>query len=116
MNIGTTFIKKKRAREMLDVSESTLRRMIQDGRLQCVRLGIDGRSDRISVESIERLVSERCLSSSAESIGTSDSKVGAWNINAPPGAPKKRMPRGLKDGGAQPLNRAPLSPEPTETH
>ena len=41
-------IKKKRAREMLDVSESTLRRMIHDGRLECVRLGPDGRSDRIS--------------------------------------------------------------------
>jgi excisionase family DNA binding protein len=54
-------IKKKRAREMLDVSESTLRRMIHDGRLECVRLGIDGRSDRISVESIERLVKERLL-------------------------------------------------------
>ena len=45
----------------------------------------------------------------------SDSKVAAWNINAPPDAPE-RMPRGLKDGGAQPLNRVPLSPEPTETH
>ena len=109
-------IKKKRAREILDVSESTLRRMIHDGRLECVRLGIDGRSDRIPVESIERLVSERCLSLSEESFGTSDSKVGAWNINAPPDAPKKRTPRGLKDGGVQRLNRVPLSPEPTETH
>jgi excisionase family DNA binding protein len=109
-------IKKKRAREMLDVSESTLRRMIHDGRLECVRLGVDGRSDRIPVESIERLVNERCLYSSEDGTGTSDSKVGAWNINAPPDAPRKRTPRGLKDGGVQPLSRAPLSPEPTETH
>jgi excisionase family DNA binding protein len=109
-------IKKKRAREMLDISESTLRRMIHDGRIDCVRLGIDGRSDRIPLESIERLVSERCLSLREESIGTSGSKVTAWNINAPQDAPKKRMPRGMKDGGGQPLSRVPLQHEHTETH
>ena len=109
-------IKKKRAREMLDVSESTLRRMIHDGRLDCIRLGIDGRSDRISVESIERLVSERCLSSNAGAIGMSDSKVGAWNINAPPDAPRKRTPRGSSETIGQQLNRAFPGSEPTETH
>ena len=109
-------IKKKRAREMLDVSESTLRRMIHDGRLECVRLGPDGRSDRISVESIERLVSERCLSSSADGTGISDSRVAAWNINAPPDAPRKRTPRGSSESIGQQLNRAFPGSEPTETH
>ena len=109
-------IKKKRAREMLDVSESTLRRMIHDGRLECVRLGIDGRSDRISVESIERLVSERCLSSSVGGTGTSDSRVTEWNINAPPGAPRKRTPRGLSESIGHRLNQPIPGSEPTETH
>jgi excisionase family DNA binding protein len=55
--------KPTRVCSLLDISDKTLKRMIQDGRLRTVRLGKDGKSDRVTRESLERLLEEKCTTS-----------------------------------------------------
>ena len=89
---------------MLDVSESTLRRMIHDGRLECVRLGPDGRSDRISVESIERLVRAMPVFKRGR-YWYIRFQSGGVEYKRSTGCTESGRP-GVEDGGAQPLRRA----------
>lgn len=57
--------KPTRVCSLLDISDKTLKRMIQDGRLTTVRLGKDGKSDRVTRESLERLLEEKCTTSTS---------------------------------------------------
>ena len=88
--------KPTRVCSLLDISDKTLKRMIQDGRLHTVRLGKDGKSDRVTRESLERLLEETCTTSINEvrkepggyRCGTMGSAI---NSHVKP--PAKRKPR-----------------------
>ena len=91
--------KPTRVCSLLDISDKTLKRMIQDGRLTTVRLGIDGKSDRVTRESLERLLEEKCTTSINSPEGNTGGhrlgmRVSGTDSHARP--PAKRRPRKLR--------------------
>lgn len=88
--------KPTRVCSLLDISNKTLKRMIEDGRLTTVRLGKDGKSDRVTRESLERLLEETCTTSTNGVKGAPGGYRYAMmesDINSHAKPPTKRTPR-----------------------